>query len=167
MRIGYPFFVYLLASFAFLALQVSVAPAAFLGRFAPDLNLILVICMAGRTRIPHLFALAALNGFFVDAFSVGTPGINTFTRLALFFALRGVLPNLNLETDNLRTTALSLFAGTLFLYAVLGAIFLLKPGAGAAADLGLDLAIHQAIINTVVGVPLAALLKKLDGSTEA
>ena len=164
MRTGYPFFFYLLVSFAFLALQVSVAPATFLGKFAPDLNLILIICMAVRTRIPHLFALAALNGFLVDAFSVGTPGINTFTRLALFFALRGALSNLNFETENLRATALWLFAGTLFLYMTLGAVFLLKPG--AAANLGLDLAIHQAIINTIVGVPLVTLLKKLDGSTK-
>ncbi len=166
MRTAYPFFFYLAASFALLAVQVSVAPATFLGKFAPDFNLALIVCMALRTRIPYLFALAALNGFFMDAFSVGAPGINTFTRLALFLALRGVMPNLNWKTDGVRATAFSLFAGTLFLHLVLGAVLFLKPGGADMANLGLDLAIHQAIINTVVGVPLAALLKKLDGSTE-
>lgn len=166
MRINSSFFLYLCCSFLFIITQTSVIPTSSLGKFTPDLNLIVIILLAVRTKIPYPFTLAVLNGFLMDVFSAGTWGLHTVTRSAVFLALRTSVHNLNYDRNHPFFFSLSLFMGTLLMHLVLLVLLLLKQDSGQAAFLSVELALYQAIINTAVGVPIIMLLKKLDGLTK-
>lgn len=166
MRINPSFFLYLFCSFLFIITQTSVIPTSSLGKFTPDLNLIIIIFLAVRTEIPYPFTLAVLNGFLMDVFSAGTWGLHTVTRFAVFLALRTGARNLNYDRNHPLFFSLALFTGTLLMHLLLLALLLLKQDSEQAAFLSVELALYQAIINTVVGVPIIMLLKKLDGFTK-
>ena len=166
MRINFSFFFYLFCSFLFIIIQTSVIPTSSLGKFTPDLNLILIICLAVRTEIPYLFTLAMLNGFLMDVFSTGAWGLHTLTRFAVFLALRASMHNLNYDRNNPFFLSLAFFIGTLFMHLLLMVVLLLKRDSGQAAFLSFELALYQAIINTVIGVPMIILLRKVDGITK-
>ena len=165
-RINFSFFFYLFCSFLFIIIQTSVISTSSLGNFTPDLNLILIICLAVRTETPYLFALAFLNGVLMDVFSAGTWGFHTTTRLALFIALRASIQNLNYNRNHPFFLSLALFTGTLFMHLLILTMLLFRQDSGQMAFLSVELAFHQAIINTVVGVPIIILLRKLDGITK-
>lgn len=163
MRKNFSFLFYLFCSFLFIIIQTSVIPTSSLGKFTPDFNLILIICLAIRTEIPYLFTLAMLNGFLMDVFSTGTLGLHTVTRFAVFLTLRVSMHNLNYNRNNPLLLPLALFIGTLLMHLLLLILLLVKQDSGQAAFLSVELAFYQAIINTVVGVPIIMLLRKLDG----
>ena len=163
MRINFSFLFYLLCSFLFIVIQTSVIPTSSLGKFTPDLNLILIICLAIRTEIPYLFTLAMLNGFLMDVFSAGALGLHTITRFAVFLTLRVSMHNLNYNRNNFFFLPLALFIGTLLMHLLLLILLLFRQDSGQVAFLSVELAFYQAIINTVVGVPIIMLLRKLDG----
>ena len=163
MRINFSFLFYLFCSFLFIVIQTSVIPTSSLGKFTPDLNLILIICLAIRTEIPYLFTLAMLNGLLMGVFSVGALGLHTVTRFAVFLTLRVSMHNLNYNRDNPLLLPLALFIGTLLMHLLLLILLLFKQDSGQVAFLSVELAFYQAIINTVVGVPIIILLRKLDG----
>ena len=163
MRINFSFVFYLVCSFLFIIIQTSVIPTSSLGRFTPDLNLILIICLAIRTEVPYLFTLAMLNGFLMDVFSAGALGLHTVTRFAVFLSLRMSMRNLNYNSNNPLFPLLALFTGTLLMHLLLLILLLFKQDSGQAAFLSVELAFYQAIINTAVGVPIIMLLRKLDG----
>ncbi len=162
MRINFSFFFYLFCSFLFIIIQTSVIPTSSLGKFTPDLNLIIIICLAIRTETPYLFTLAMLNGFLMDIFSAGALGLHTITRFAVFLALRAGMHNINYDRNQPLFLPLALFTGTLLMHLLFLMLLLFKQGSGQAAFL-VELAFYQAIINTVVGVPIIMLLRKLDG----
>ena len=166
MRINFSFFFYLFCSFLFIIIQTSVIPTSSLGKFTPDLNLILIICLAVRTEIPYLFTLAMLNGFLMDVFSAGAWGLHTVTRFAVFLALRVSMHNLNYDRNHPLFLSLAFFIGTLFMHLLLMVLLLLRQDSGQAAFLSFELALYQAIINTVIGVPMIMLLRKVDGITK-
>ena len=163
MRINFSFFFYLFCSFLFIIIQTSVIPTSSLGKFTPDLNLIIIICLAVRTETPYLFTLAMLNGFLMDVFSAGALGLHTITRFAVFLALRAGMHNINYDRNQPLFLPLALFTGTLLMHLLLLMLLLFKQGSEQAAFLSVELAFYQAIINTVVGVPIIMLLRKLDG----
>ncbi len=163
MRINFSFLFYLSCSFLFIIIQTSVIPTSSLGKLTPDLNLILIVCLATRTEIPYLFTLAMLNGFLMDVFSAGAWGLHTVSRFALFLALRVGMHNLNYNRDHPFSRPLALFTGTLLMHLLMLMLLLLKQNSGQVAFLSIELAFYQAIINTAVGVPIIMLLRKLDG----
>ncbi|MXZ12948.1 MAG: rod shape-determining protein MreD [Candidatus Dadabacteria bacterium] len=167
MRINFSFFLYLFLSFLLIIAQTSVVPTTSLGKFTPDLNLIIIICLAVRTEIPYPFTLATLNGFLMDIFSAGTWGLHTITRFAVFLLLRVGLHNINYDRNHPFLLSLAFFTGTLLMHLLFLVLLLFKQDSGQAAFLSLELALYQAIINTVVGVPMIMLLRKLDGITKA
>ena len=167
MRINFSFFLYLFLSFLLIITQTSVIPSTSLGKFTPDLNLIIIICLAVRTEIPYPFTLAVLNGFLMDIFSVGAWGLHTITRFAVFLVLRVSLHNINYDRNHPFLLSLAFFTGTLLMHLLLLVLLLFKQDSGQVAFLSLELALYQAIINTVVGVPMMMLLRKLDGITKA
>ncbi len=156
MRTNFSFLFYLLCSFLFIIIQTSVIPTSSLGKFTPDLNLILIICLAIRTETPYLFTLAMLNGFLMDASSTGALGLHTVTRFAVFLILRVSMHNLNYNRNQPLLLPLALFTGTLLMHLLLLILILFKQDS-------VELAFYQAIINTAVGVPVIMLLRKLDG----
>ena len=163
MRINFSFLFYLFCSFLFIVIQTSVISTSSLGKFTPDLNLILIICLAIRTEIPYLFTLAMLNGFLMDVFSAGALGLYTVTRFTVFLTLRVSMHNLNYNSRNSLLLLLALFTGTLLMHLLLLILLLLRQDSGQVAFLSFELAFYQAIINTVVGIPIIMLLRKLDG----
>ena len=163
MRINFSFFLYLFCSLLFIVIQTSVVPTSYLGRFTPDLNLIMIICLVVRPEIPYLFTLAVLNGFLMDVFSAGPSGLHTITRFAAFIALRAGIYNLDYDCDQPTFPPLALFAGTLLTHLFLLVMLLFGQDGGQTAFMSVELAFFQAIINTAVGVPIIMLLKKLDG----
>ena len=167
MRTNFSFFLYLFLSFLLIITQTSVIPTTSLGKFTPDLNLIIIICLAVRTDIPYTFTLALLNGFLMDIFSATTLGLHTITRFAVFLVLRVSLHNINYDRNHPFLLSLVFFTGTLLMYLLLLALLLFKRDSGQVAVLSLELVLYQAIINTVVGVPMIMLLRKLDGITKA
>lgn len=167
MRINFSFFLYLFLSFLLIIAQTSVIPTTSLGKFTPDLNLIIIICLAVRTEIPYPFTLAVLNGFLMDIFSAGAWGLHTITRFAVFLILRVSLHNINYDRNHPFLLSLAFFTGTLLMHLLLLVLLLFKQDSGQVAFLSLELALYQAIINTVVGVPIIMLLRKLDGITKA
>ena len=167
MRINFSFFLYLFLSLLLIIAQTSVIPTTSLGKFTPDLNLIIIICLAVRTEIPYPFTLAVLNGFLMDIFSAGAWGLHTITRFAVFLILRVSLHNINYDRNHPFLLSLAFFTGTLLMHLLLLVLLLFKQDSGQVAFLSLELALYQAIINTVVGVPIIMLLRKLDGITKA
>ena len=163
MRINFSFFFYLFLSFLLIIIQISVIPATSLGKLTPDLNLIIIIYLAVRAEIPYPFTLAMLNGFLMDIFSAGTWGLHTVTRFAVFLVMRVSMHNINYDRNHPFVLSLAFFTGTLFMHLMLLVLLLFKQDSGQVAFLSLELALYQAIINTVVGVPMIMLLRKLDG----
>lgn len=166
MRINFSFFFYLFCSLLFIITQTSIIPTSSLGKFTPDLNLIIIICLALRTEVPYLFTLAMINGFLMDFSLAGTWGLHTVTRFAVFLALRASIHNLNYDHNHPFFLPAALFMGTLFMHLLLLVLLLLKQNSGQVAFPSVELALYQAIINTVVGVPIIMLLRKLDGITK-
>lgn len=166
MRINFSFFFYLFCSFLFIIIQTSVIPTFSLGKFTPDLNLILIICLVSRPEVPYLFTLALLCGFLMDVFSAGAWGFHVVTRFIVFLGLRESIRNLNYTPKGPFSLSLVLFTGTLLLYLLLFVLFLLEQGE-QVAFLSVELVVYQAIINTVVGIPIMMFLRKLDGITKA
>lgn len=163
MRINLSFLLYLSCSFVFIIIQTSVTPTSSLGKFTPDLNLILIICLAIRAQIPYLFTLAMLNGFLMDSFSAGAFGLHTLTRFSVFVALQASMRSLNYNRSYILFLPLALFMGTLLLHLLLLILLLFRQDSGQVVFLSVELAFYQAIINTAVGVPIIMLLRKLDG----
>ncbi len=163
MRINFSFLFYLFCSFLFIIIQTSVIPTSSLGKFTPDLNLILIICLAVRTEIPYLFTLAMLNGVLMDVFSAGALGLHTVTRFAVFLSLRMSIRNLNYNPNRTFFLPLALFLGTLLMHLLLLVLLLFRQDSGQVVFLSVELAFYQAIINAVVGTPIIMLLRKLDG----
>lgn len=100
----------------------------------------------------------------MDVFSAGALGLHTVTRFAVFLILQASMRSLNYNRDH--TTLfipLGLFIGTLLMHLLLLISLLLRQDSGQVAFLSIELAFYQAIINTVVGVPIIMLLRKLDG----
>ncbi|MCY3985747.1 MAG: hypothetical protein OXF23_01720 [Candidatus Dadabacteria bacterium] len=162
MRIN--FFFYLFFSFLFIIIQTSIVPTSYLGRFSPDLNLIIIIYLVVRPQIPYMFTLVALNGFLMDVFSASPSGLHTITRFAAFIALRAGIRNLDYNSDQPTFPFLALFAGTLLTHLLLLGFLMFWQDGGQTVFMSVELALFQAIINTAVGVPIIMLLKKLDGT---
>ncbi len=162
--INLSFLFYLFCSFLFIIIQTSVIPTSSLGSFTPDFNLILIICMAIRAKIPYLFTLAMLNGFLMDIFSIGALGLYTLTRFAVFVTLKMGMRNFNYNSENIFLLPLTFFTGTLLMYLLLFVLFLFKQY--SVPQIGIELVLYQAITNAVVGFPIIMLLRKLDGISE-
>ena len=58
------------------------------------------------------------------------------------------------------------FIGTLLMHLLILILLLFRQDSGQIVFLSVELAFYQAIINTVVGVPIIMLLRKLDGITK-
>ncbi len=154
------FFFYLFCCFGFFIFQTKVIPESSLGKFTPDLNLILVICLAVETGTSYLFVLAALNGWFIDASVGNTVGIHTLTRLAIFLIIRIGIRNIRLSDNSPLSLPIMLSSGTLlvFLFKMLAEQY----GQVDYPYLNLELFVYQVVINTVVGVPTIKILKKIN-----
>ncbi len=153
------FVFYLFCCFAFPVLQTTVVPESSLGRFTPNLNLILVICLAFEDS-PYLFIPAALNGLLVGALT-STVGIYIFVSLTVFFIARIAILNIRWSDNRLLSLSVMLSSGTL-LMDILFKVFAERLGQADYPYLNIELFIHHTAVNTVFGIPVIIFLRKVN-----
>ncbi|NIP29977.1 MAG: rod shape-determining protein MreD [Candidatus Dadabacteria bacterium] len=154
----YSFLVYLLLSFVFISIQISLTTPSFLNLFTPDLNLILIIYLASANNIYGSFYLTVINGLLMDIFSGNMIGIYTLTRLVVYTIIKSSSKTFNINT--LKPKILSILIGTIIFWILL--YFVLKFKISEPLNITLNLIIHQATINTLVGSLIFILLGKIN-----
>lgn len=152
------FVFYLLISIITIITQTAVTSPRLLGLFSPDLNLILIIYIALNPGIRGAFVLVALNGLLMDFFSGNTPGLYTFTRIIVYIVLRNSIAKFKIK--ELVPQSISIFIATLFFWSLIFIILEIK--AVENFRISLNLVIHQATINTLVGVFFLLILRNFD-----
>lgn len=152
------FLVYLLISFLAIILQTAVLNPRQLGLLSPDFNLILIIYLALNPRINGSFALVVINGLLMDFFSGYTPGLFTLTRVVVFVVLRNMVTKF--KFSELTPVAVAVFIATIIFWCLIHVILEIK--AVENFSISLNLAIHQATINTLVGIFFVLFLRDID-----
>jgi rod shape-determining protein MreD len=151
------FIVLIIVSFLINILQATIFAPSTGQYFSPDLNLIFIIFIAVSKDIRFGLVLAILNGFLLDVMSGYMLGINTLSRLSLYLILRR--SSNHFDYENYTPVFISLFLGTLYVWAFIWFILLLK----SVSDLKLNtnIIIYQAIINSAIGIFLFHIKNKI------
>ena len=151
------FIVLLIVSILINILQATIFAPSTGQYFSPDLNLIFIIFIAVSKDLRFGLVLAILNGFLLDVMSGYMLGINTLSRLSLYLILRRSSNHFDYESYT--PVFISLFLGTLYVWAFILFILLLK----SVSDLKLNtnIIIYQAIINSAVGIFLFHIRNKI------
>jgi len=151
------FIVLLIVSILINILQATIFAPSTGQYFSPDLNLIFIIFIAVSKDLRFGLVLAILNGFLLDVMSGYTLGINTLSRLSLYLILRSSSNHFDYESYT--PVFISLFLGTLYVWAFIWFILLLK----SVSDLKLNtnVIIYQATINSAVGIFLFHIKNKI------
>lgn len=152
------FIFYLLISFLSIILQTAVLNPRQLGLLSPDLNLILIIYLALNPRISGSFALVVINGLLMDFFSGYTPGLFTLTRVVVFVVLRNMVTKF--KFNELTPVAVAIFIATVLFWCLIHVILEIKVVENFS--ISLNLVIHQATINTLVGILFVLFLRDID-----
>jgi len=151
------FIVLLIVSILINILQATIFAPSTGQYFSPDLNLIFIIFIAVSKDLRFGLVLAILNGFLLDVMSGYMLGINTLSRLSLYLILRSSSNHFDYESYT--PVFISLFLGTLYVWAFIWFILLLK----SVSDLKLNtnVIIYQATINSAVGIFLFYIKNKI------
>ena len=142
------FIVLVILSFVINIIDVTLSSPTSGNFYFPDLNLIFVIYISINRNLPFGILIVLLNGYMMDLMSGYMLGINMFSRLSLFIILRSSSDHFNFE--NIMPKVIALFFGTIYVWLFLWIIILLK----SVDDLtiGLSMVLHQAVINTLIGI---------------
>ncbi len=151
------FIVLLIVSILINILQATIFAPSTGQYFPPDLNLIFIIFIAVSKDLRFGLVLAILNGFLLDVMSGYMLGINTLSRLSLYLILRS--SSNHFDYESYAPVFISLFLGTLYVWAFIWFILLLK----SVSDLKLNanVIIYQATINSVAGIFLFHIKNKI------
>lgn len=152
------FIYYILVSIILIISQTSIFTPRLLGLFSPDLNLILIIYLSLNPSIKNALALVILNGLLMDFFSGNTLGFHTLSRIIVYILLRNSVSKF--DFSEVPPIAFALFIATTFFWTLI--FMILKFKSIESITISLNLIIHQATINTVVGVFLILLFRKID-----
>lgn len=152
------FLLYILISILIIITQTAVTSPKLLGLFSPDLNLILIIYIALNPRIRGGFILVVINGLLMDFFSGNTTGLYTFTRIIVYIVLRNSVTKFKFK--ELVPQAIAIFITTFFFWSLIFIILEIK--AVQNFRISLNLVIHQATINTLVGIFIVLILRNFD-----
>lgn len=152
------FIYYLFVSLLLIIIQTSIFTPKLLGLFSPDLNLIIIIYLAINPKIRNAFILVVINGLLMDFFSGNTLGLYTFTRIIVFIILRNSVSKF--DFNDTPPQGFAIFAATAFFWTLLFLIFKFKSV--ESFTISLNLIIHQATINTLVGIFFILFFRKID-----
>ena len=144
------FILLILISFLINILDTTLLSPSSGNYFFPDLNLILVIYISINRNLPYGILIVLLNGYLMDLSSGYMLGIHTFSRLSLFIILRSSSDHFNFE--NIMPRLIALFFGTIYVWLFLWFIIFLKSA--EEFNVGVNMILHQAVINSIVGIIL-------------
>ena len=86
---------------AFVLLQVSALPVYFMSSFKPDLLLIIIVFLGLRGSLETGAPLACVLGLIKDSFSGLYLGLNVFSFLLIFFAIKSTSDRLYVDSPGL------------------------------------------------------------------
>lgn len=145
-------------SLLFIVLQSTLLAPIKLGSFSPDLNLILVISIAMLSDVKGGSILALGNGYLMDVLSGGLAGVHTLSRLSIYAAIQGTTNNLYYQ----RIPALSIliFLSTIFSWGFIWIV--IKINSDIDFSISLNELLIQGAINTIIGLPIYLMIKKIN-----
>ncbi len=152
------FIYYILVSIILIIVQTAILTPRLMGLFSPDLNLILIIYLSINPKISNAFILVVLNGLLMDFFSGNTLGLHTLTRIIVYIFLRNSVSKFDFKETPPQVFALLI--ATTFFWALI--FLILKVKSIESFTISLNLIIHQATINTLVGIFLIKFFRKID-----
>ena len=140
----------ILLSILFIALQTTLLSPMNAGYMFPDLNLLLIIFLAVYTDVKGGLILATGNGYLMDVLSGNLPGTFTISRLSTYLLVRTSSSHVYLKKWLIQ--GLVIFLATIFSWTFILSIFRIKQD--TYFTLTLEQIVRQAVVNTVVGIPL-------------
>jgi rod shape-determining protein MreD len=144
-------------SLVFLVFQSTLLSPKNLGIYSPDLNLILIIIISLLSGFKGGSILALGNGYFLDVLSGNLLGVNTISRLSVYALIRSTSENI--YYNRIAVISLVIFLSTIVLWCFTWVV--VKINSEIQFNISLHEILKQGSVNTVVGLPLYFLIKKL------
>ena len=141
---------FVLISILFITLQTTLLSPRKVGYVFPDLNLILIVFLGIYSEVRGSLVLATGNGYLMDVLSGNLPGTFTISRLSAYLLVRTSSNHVYLKRWLVQ--GLVIFLTTIFSWTFIVAIFKIKQD--TYFTLTLSEIMTQAVVNTVVGIPL-------------
>jgi len=148
---------FVLISIIFITLQSTLLSPRNVGYVFPDLNLILIVFLAVYSEVRGSFLIATGNGYMMDVLSGNLPGTFTISRLSAYLLVRTSSNHVYLKKWLIQ--GLVIFLATIFSWTFITAIFKIKQD--THFTLTLSEIMTQAVVNTIVGVPLFWVIVRL------
>jgi rod shape-determining protein MreD len=152
----------ILLSFLFISLQSTIFSPIHSESFHPDLNLILIVFLGLFSDMKGGAILAIGNGYMMDVLSGYLPGIHSISRLSVFIILKDLSEHV--YSQSRITQTITIFSSTLFLWGFIWAALKLKSDSSLSVPL--SNATTQAVVNTLVGLPIFWIIRTLHGKTQ-
>jgi len=144
-------------SLLFIVLQSTLLAPIKIGSFSPDFNLILIIIIAMLSDVKGGSIFALGNGYLMDVLSGGLMGVNTLSRLSIYAAIRGTTNNVYYH--QIPVLSVVIFLSTIFSWLFIWVV--IKINSDIDFSVSLNVILKQGAINTIVGVPLYLMIKKI------
>lgn len=135
-------------------LQSTLLSPDYGSNFYPDLNLIFIIFIATSKNLPAGSFLTIFNGFLMDVMSGYTIGLHTISRLGLYLIIKS--SSSHVDYENYTPKFLALFLGTIFVWLFIWLIVEIKFS--VEFNITLDVLIHQATLNSLIGIVIELLI---------
>jgi len=148
---------YALISILFITIQSTWLSPRNVGYVFPDLNLILIVFLAVYSEVRGSLLIATGNGYMMDVLSGNLPGTFTISRLSAYLLVRTGSNHVYLKKWLVQ--GLVIFLATIFSWTFIIAIFRIKQD--TYFTLTLSEIVTQAVVNTIVGVPLFWVIARL------
>lgn len=145
-----------LISLLFITLQTTLLSPRKVGYAFPDLNLILIVFLGVYSEVRGSLVLATGNGYMMDVLSGNLPGTFTISRLSAYLLVRTSSNHVYLKKWLVQ--GLVIFLATIFSWTFIVAIFKIRQD--TYFTLTLSEIMTQAVVNTIVGIPLFWLIAR-------
>lgn len=150
-------FLLILISVVLITLQSTLLSPRNTGYMFPDLNLIFIVFLAIYSELRGSFLIAAGNGYLMDVLSGNLPGTFTISRLSAYLLVRAATNQVYLK--KMIAQAAVIFLATVFTWAFILSIITIKSGSGF--QISFSEIMTRGLVNTVVGVPLFWVARKV------
>lgn len=144
-------------SILFITLQTTLFSPRKVGYVFPDLNLILIVFLAVYSDVRGGLFFATGNGYLMDVLSGNLPGTFTISRLSAYLLVRTSSNHVYLRKWIVQ--GLVIFLATIFSWTFIIAIFRIRQD--TYFTLTLSEIVTQAVVNTIVGIPLFWVISRL------
>ena len=146
----------ILLSIIFISIQSTLFSPLHAGYLFPDLNLILIVFLSLRPGVKANIVMATGNGYLMDVLSGNLPGTFTISRHSSYLLIR--TGSVHIYLKKYLTQAAVVFSATIFSWTFIYVVF--KINGEAYFTLTFSEIITQAVVNTLVGVPLIWMIGK-------